>query len=48
VAVEAGGVGDQIHVLNPVSHISVAALVVGPGEVRVLADDSAIRLAVAP
>ena len=29
--------GDQVRVLNPVSHAVLAALVTGPGEVRVTA-----------
>lgn len=36
-ALDAGGLGDQVRVLNPVSHAVLAALVTGPGEVRVTA-----------
>ncbi|MGC8477263.1 MAG: flagellar basal body P-ring formation chaperone FlgA [Acetobacteraceae bacterium] len=36
-ALDAGGMGDQVRVLNPVSHAVLAALVTGPGTVRVTA-----------
>jgi flagellar basal body P-ring formation protein FlgA len=35
-ALDAGGAGDRIRVLNPVSHAVLEALVTGPGKVRVL------------
>lgn len=35
VALEAGGTGDQVRVLNPVSHAVMLAEVIGPGRVRV-------------
>ncbi|MDE2005447.1 MAG: flagellar basal body P-ring formation protein FlgA [Rhodospirillales bacterium] len=35
-ALDGGGAGDRVRVLNPVSHAVLAALVSGPGEVRVL------------
>lgn len=34
-AMEAGAVGERIHVLNPVSHAVIEAEVIGPGRVRV-------------
>jgi flagella basal body P-ring formation protein FlgA len=36
LALEAGAVGDHIHVLNPTSHAVVEAEVVGPGRARVM------------
>jgi len=36
LALEAGAVGDHIHVLNPASHAVVEAEVVGPGRARVM------------
>jgi flagella basal body P-ring formation protein FlgA len=35
VAMETGGAGDQVRVLNPVSHAVMLAEVIGPGRVRV-------------
>ena len=36
-ALDSGGPGERVRVLNPVSHAVLAALVTGPGQVRVLA-----------
>ena len=36
-ALDAGGAGDRVRVLNPVSHAVLEAMVTGPGQVRVIA-----------
>ena len=36
VAMEPGGLGERVHVVNPVSHVVVEAEVTGPGQARVL------------